>query len=239
MFIKRKFFVRDAADDGTGGGASGGDDVQAKIDAAVNEAVNGLKNKNTELLGKLKQTTESLKVWDGFDPENVKSILDKFTENDEAELIKAGKIEDVIKKRTEKRDAEWQKKLDTADLTVQEANGKVAKFMDGMLSDKVRAAVTGKVHDGAVDDALLQAKLIFNLDDDGQAVQLDGENIVLGKDGKTPFSIGEWIESMREVKPHWFPANQSGTGARQSSNGKMIDTTNMSPREKMAAGRRG
>ena len=42
---------------------------------------------------------------------------------------------------------------------------------------------------------------------------------VLGKDGKTPLTVMEAAESKRETRPHWFPAQSSGSGSKQSYGG--------------------
>jgi hypothetical protein len=61
---------------------------------------------------------------------------------------------------------------------------------------------------------------MFTLDENGNAVQRDADgNVVIGKDGKTPFSPSEWLESMRESAPHWFPAGASGSGSNNGSKG--------------------
>lgn len=61
---------------------------------------------------------------------------------------------------------------------------------------------------------------MFALDESGQAVQRDAEgNLVIGKDGKTPYSPAEWLESMRETAPHWFPAGASGSGSGGGAKG--------------------
>jgi hypothetical protein len=61
---------------------------------------------------------------------------------------------------------------------------------------------------------------MFTLDENGNAVQLDGDSqVVIGKDGKTPFNPAEWLDSMRESAPHWFPAGASGSGSGNDKRG--------------------
>ena len=49
-------------------------------------------------------------------------------------------------------------------------------------------------------------------------MKLDGEGrLEIGKDGSAPFGPAEWIESQKELKPHWFPATSSGSGSSGSS----------------------
>lgn len=227
------------AGDGEGGGAGGsggGDDLQAKIDAAVNDAVKGLKDKNQELLGKLKTQSESLKAWDGLDPNQIRDLLGKMEGDEELKLLKDGKLDEVVQRRVAKRDADWQKKLDAATAEAQGEKQKSAKFVGRVLDEQIRAAVNGKVHDKAVEDALFRARMLFTLDEDGNAVQLQDGKAVLGKDGKTAFNPAEWIESMRDSAPHWFPATGSGTGAQQNQGAGGTKTVTRSAFDEMSAG---
>lgn len=212
-------------DGGDGGGGSGGDggsaDIQAKINAAVQEAVTGLKAKNTELLGKLKEREESLKKFDGIDPDAVREILKRFADDEEAGLIKAGKIDEVLNKRTERMKADYDKRLKDALTAAEQASKRAEAFQGRVLDEAIRAAAAkAGIHQHAIDDALFRARSMFVLSEDGQAVQLgDDGKPVLGKDGKTPFTPLEWLEGMKEKAPHWFPANASGGGAGGSGSG--------------------
>lgn len=152
------------------------------------------------------------------DPDKYRQIMSKFDGDEEAQLLAAGKVDEVIAKRTAKRDAEWQRKLDEAMNASNAEKAKAEKFLGRVLDDQIRAAVNGKVHEKAVEDALFRGRMMFSLNDDGVAVQKDKDgSVVIGKDGKTPFMPSEWIESMRESAPHWFPATGTGTGARQAA----------------------
>ena len=101
------------------------------------------------------------------------------------------------------------------------------------------AATKAGIHQHAIDDALLRARSMFRLNDDGQAVQFDQDgNVVIGKDGKTPFTPNEWLDGMKETAPHWFPAGNSGGGVGGNSNkGQKRDLSALSPRERLKAAR--
>lgn len=158
----------------------------------------------------------------GIDPVKVKEMLAKLDQDGEQALIAAGKIEEVIQRRSEKLRADLQRQIDEAHGKTKSAEERVSKYSQRVLDDRIRDAVMGRVHVHAIKsgDVLRAAREIFKLDENGDAVQLDADGKpVLGKDGKTPFSPAEWIESMTEVAPHWFPANASGGGAGGSGSG--------------------
>lgn len=152
----------------------------------------------------------------GIDPVKTRALLSKFDNEEEAALIAAGKVDEVIAKRMAKRDAEQQRLLDAAEARAKDALEVANTFMGRVLDNNIRAAASkAGIHTFAIEDALLRARMLFSLDNNGEAVQFheDGESVVLGKDGKTPFGPSEWLETMKESAPHWFPAGSSGGGA--------------------------
>jgi len=83
------------------------------------------------------------------------------------------------------------------------------------------AAVNAGLVPGAVDDALGRGRRVFTLDEDGRLVARNAEGeVVPGADGERPMTSAEWLESMRESAPHWWPpssgAGAPGAGARDT-----------------------
>jgi len=184
---------------------------------------------------------DALRPYEGIDPVKTKAMLSKFTDDEEAALIADNKFDEVIARRSAKRDAELQRQVDEAH---EQANGALevaSTFMERVLDNHVRAAAADSgLHPSAIEDALLRARAIFSLNDEGEAVQFyeDGETVVLGKDGKTPFSPREWLESMKQKAPHWFPAGGSGGGSmgnKVASGGR--DLSGLSPQQRMTMAR--
>lgn len=161
---------------------------------------------------------EAMKAYEGIDPVKTRALLAKFDNEEEAALIAAGKVDEVIAKRMAKRDADMMKQLDLAKGETEAAKAEAGAYKGQVLDNHVRAAAAkAGIHAFAVDDALLRARSMFTLDAKGHAVQLGADGApVLGKDGKTPFTPAEWLEGMKETAPHWFPAQGSGGGANGS-----------------------
>lgn len=211
------------ADDGAGGGAGGGDDQAAAIQKAVDAAVAGLKAKNQELLGTLKERSEKLKEFDGIDPVAVRSILKRFTDDEESALIAKGEIDTVLSKRTERMQADYEKKLKAEQEQRARSEGKASKLAARTLAGAVRdAAIKAGALTEAMEDIVLRAGPIWRLNDDGEPVAMSGDEVILSKDGKTPLTPQEWAESLRETAPHLWPKAQgsnapgSGSGPRGS-----------------------
>lgn len=216
-------------------------EVQAVIDARINDAVTGLKAKNGELLGKLKETSEHLKRFDGIDPDAVRNILSKFASDEEAGLIAKGDIDTVLQKRTERMQAENAKAIKAEQERAQRAEAKAAKLAQRSLSSTIRDAAmkTGALPE-ATDDIVLRGGGLWRLNDDGDPVAMNGDEVVFGKDGKTPLTPSEWAESLRETAPHLWPRAQ-GSGAPGNS-GRMAaaaaDLSKLSPVARLTEARK-
>ena len=68
------------------------------------------------------------------------------------------------------------------------------------------AAAEATLVPAAMEDALARGRGVFVLDEDGAPVARDAEGkVVTGADGETPLTPAEWLESMRDAAPHWWP----------------------------------
>jgi hypothetical protein len=192
--------------------------IKAAIASAVDASVSGLKTKNTELLGKLKDTTGRLtqfeSQFEGLNIDAVKGLLAKAGQDEETKLLTEGKIDEVFGKRTERLRGEFDKQLKTEKDRADKAESFAGKFRDKVLGDSIRsAAIKAGALPEAADDLILRAKGQFSLNEEGEAVAVDKDGqAILGKDGKTPLSPLEWAESLRESAPHLWP-RASGTNA--------------------------
>ena len=190
-----------------------------------------------------------LKAYEGLDPEDTKAFIARFANDEEMKLIKEGKLDVVKEKWVEKLKGDYEKKLKVATDAIGLEAQKAGKYQAQVLDNAVRqAAAKVGVHPPAVEDALFRARAMFSLDESGNAVQVREGSVVMGKDGKTPYSPVEWLESMREAAPHWFPAMAAGSGASQSkgsgSNGqartvKRATFDGWTPKEKAAYSKEG
>ncbi len=96
------------------------------------------------------------------------------------------------------------------------------RLVQGRDEQLARLAVDGAVRDAAgrvglvpaaIDDALGRGRRVFTLDEDGRPVARDAEGAVVpGADGKSPLTPAEWLETMKDAAPHWWPPS-SGAGA--------------------------
>jgi hypothetical protein len=230
-----------------GAGGQGGQapqipaELQSVVQSMIDNAVQGLKNKNGELHGKLKDATTALQQFDGIDPEAVKTILKRFGDDEEASLIKAGKIDEVLNRRTERLAADWQKKVDAEKQRAQKLEAKANKLAARATSEAIIKAATkaGALPEAAEDIVLRAQGAGFTINDEGDVVAMRDGEIVFSKDGKTPLSPVEWAEGLREAAPHLWPRAQ-GSGAPGSGNGGFqgnVDLSKLTPEQKLTHAR--
>lgn len=220
---------------------------EAEIQKRVDAEVSGLKTKNNELITKNRTLSELAKNFDGVNLEELKALKVSIDANEDAKLIAEGKGAQVIEKYTTRMRAQHEVELAAEREKIALETARADQYKGAVLDNQIREVLVG-LHKGAVDDAIMHARTQFVLDAKGKAVQLDASgNPVLGKDGSNPFSPAEWIEMQKELKPHWFPATSSGSGASggekgSNGSGKTISRANfdkLSPTEQGALARSG
>lgn len=184
------------------------------------EDTSGLKNALSSERSAREALEKKLKEYDGIDVTEVHEMLKHFQSNEEAKLVKEGKIDAVIEKRMEKLRLDLERKLKAAEDAAKAAGDRASRWTQRVLDNHVReAAMKAQLHPNAIDDALFRARQSFKLNDEGAAVQEKDGAVVLGKDGKTPYSVSEWLDTMRESAPHWWPASGNGGGAAAGQSG--------------------
>lgn len=136
---------------------------------------------------------------------------------EEDKLLAAHDFEQVLSNRIEKRDADWKNKFDEKDNIIAGKDGTIEALKQRALQGELTMQLSGieGMHSKGRRDALKAAMTEYTLDDKGRAVMLDSEGeVVIGKDGKTPFSLNEQADSpeYREENIHWYLASAHGAG---------------------------
>lgn len=207
--------------DGTGGAGEISADNPA-VQALIEQATKGLRESQRQILSEKKslqqQFEEFKQQFDGIDPEATRQLNQRIAADEDTRLIAEGKVDEVLERRTKALKGDFQKQLDAAaqreadfQSQLQSSSARIKELLiEQKLSDA--AAKLGMVS-SAVVDARLRAANVFALNEEGDIVAKDSDgSVVLGKDGKTPLTPAEWLETQRETSPHWFPA-PSGGGA--------------------------
>jgi hypothetical protein len=193
-------------------------EAKAAIAAAIEEAVAGLKAHRDTVLEEKKALVIALKKFDGLDAAKVRSMMANINKSEETKLIADGKLEEAWALRSTAIQEHFDTELATRDmritaLTANEGTLKT-RLADLSISTVLRDVATKqKLLPTAVDDALLQGSSLFSMQEDGSLAIIDKNGFTLpGPDGKTPLQPSEWLQSLKETKPHWW-AQSNGAGA--------------------------
>lgn len=173
------------------------------------------RNISAESKRMLREASEKFK---DIDPAKYREMMSKLDGDEEQQLLKAGGIDKVLERRTQKMREKFDADIKARDEEGVTLKAKLTRLEQRALDNHVRAAATkAGIHPTAVDDALLRARSRFTLDDKGDAVELgvDGKPI-LDAQGKKPFTIEAWFEERKKDAAHWFPLGSKGGGGNGS-----------------------
>jgi len=179
-----------------------------------------LQQSNVAIRQDLKDAKASLLVLTtalgGAKPEEIAAKLDLVDEL-QAQVDAHGKggkpdeaaIERIVETRVKRALAPVERERDglkkqVVDLTG-ERDGLSGTLKKGKIDDAVRRVATDlKVLGPAIDDVLLNAGTIFELDEQGKVVTRDNVGVT---PGLTP---DVWLKDMQEKRPHWWPVSKGG-----------------------------
>lgn len=198
------------------------------------------RNNNIDLVKKVETLTEAekeladlrekMEAFKDIDPEAAKEAMEKMNAIKEKQLIDAGKLDEVVEQRIDRRvermraDAEGkiaalQKALDAATTNETSYRSKLEELViDSSLQNAVMSV--GTPRKGAIQDIISRGKQIWKLDDDGNPIPMSGKEVMYGKDGKQPISAEEWAQSLLLDAPYLFEGNAGG-GASGNLNGSV------------------
>lgn len=208
-------------------------DLTNQAKTQVEDAVTGLKNKNAELLDEKKKAQDSLKVFDGIDPEIARTAITFHEENKDAEFLKDGTVDELIDKKTSQLRSDHESALTELSGKLDSAINHGAKYQNlfesKVIDDGLREEAVGQgILPGAVSDIILRGRSVFSLDENGQIEARDAEGKLAVTEDKKVLTPKNWIEGLREKSPHYWPASEGagamgGTGAADSDLTKRLN----------------
>lgn len=194
---------------------------QAK--AKLESETAGLKKSRDTVLAEKKSTAELLKAFKalGKDPEELQEQLQRLDEIENSDLLKKGKVDELVNKQVAKLTAEFEAKLkaatdenETLRSTVKNRESALAKtLVEGGIQEGINNAGL-VVRGGALEDVLARGSRVFRFDpESGKAIAMDGEKPLFDKAGE-PLSFKAWADQLREAAPHLFDeTKKSGTSS--------------------------
>lgn len=156
----------------------------------------------------------------GDDVEAIHTKLDRIDELEAAagDKIDEAKMTELVEARLRTKLAPIERQLETALKDSLDKDVKINDFESKdrtrLISDHVReAAVKSKLIGTAVDDALVLAERMFDIDDSGTVITKDNVGVTPG------VTADVWLTDMQATRPHWWPDSQGG-GSRGSGTGQ-------------------
>lgn len=224
--------------DGADGG--GGDDVKqtdGPSAAELNAKLSEFRENNRKLSRELQETKSSLgqmqKQYGGVDIdmyEKFKEQVDQMKAEEEKTLIKQGKIDEVVARRTAAAIAAKEDELKAVREAYENAKNETGTLKSSLgvhLIERDAQIEIGnrklKVREGALPDVLSRIRAGWQIDDKGNKVPVEQEGgevkVRYGKDGN-PLGMAEDIERLFKIAPHLFEEAKgggAGGGARDAS----------------------
>lgn len=207
-------------DQGPDGKANGKKIFVLDVEGAVDkDRLDEFRGNNIKISNELRELRE---LWEGLKPEEVRLLITSIGNLKPAEveqLLKDGKnIETVVATRTKTMTDDHTRKL-TAIQT--ERDTLFNRLTDVEISQATLTEATKRgLRPTAVLDITSRARSLFKLSDGKVlAFEADGKTVRYGKDGVTPLSISDWLETQMVEAPHLFEPNAGGGAAGGGSGG--------------------
>lgn len=212
------------------------------VDQAV-EVKNALAQERNLRRDTEKNLSELKVKYEGVDVDEYRKLQDRVKGLDDAEVYDKQGIEALVLRRTESMKADHERQVTSLRRENDQLKTTAADYDRRWRQDRIRTALLeavnqAGVYDKAVGDAVQRGLSVFtDLDERGQVVAKNGEDLVYGKDGVNALQPSEWIQSLKASgqAPHlWPPSSGGGAPAMHGGNGQGFDwNTITNPAERM------
>jgi hypothetical protein len=190
------------------------------LDAEGVEDVTGLKSALDKERSNRRSESEALRLLQDrvkdLDLDKAREMLQAAEQNDVEKLIKAGKLEEVIQKRTDKmrRDHEAELSKLQADLKAasEAASTLTTELGETLLRSEIaQQAPLKAIRPTAIPDVIARARGVYKVEEKKLVPYKPDGSPFYGKIGNKLIEIPEWLDSLQEEAPHFFEASK-GTG---------------------------
>ncbi|HEY9173458.1 MAG TPA: hypothetical protein VI136_14320 [Verrucomicrobiae bacterium] len=167
----------------------------------------------------LKKELEDLRAkFDGIDPEEVRKLATEKQRLEEERQLKAGEVDKVVENRVRSLKSDWDKQLATV---TGERDSLTSRLTSIQIDQGVLTAATKRgLRPTAIPDITARARTVFKLVNGGpRAFEADGQTVRYGRDGVTPMTLEEWVDTQVADAPHLFESNAGGGAAGNPAGG--------------------
>lgn len=174
-----------------------------------------------------KELEEQRKRFEGIDPDEVRKLAEEKRELEEKQQLKLGEVEKVLENRMKTAKTEWEKQFAAVAAERDSLNGRLTAIQ---IDQGVTTVATKKgLRPTAIPDITARARTVFRLVNGvPTAFESDGKTARVGKDGMTPMTLEEWVDTQVTDAPHLFETNSGGGAAGDASGGSGTTRANRS-----------
>jgi hypothetical protein len=174
------------------------------------------RNSNVSLL---KERDELKQRFEGIDPDEVRKLAE---EKRKLELLAQGhkpeEVEKIVEGRIKTLRGELEKQISSLTTERDALNGRLTAIQ--IDQGVITTATKRGLRPTAIPDITSRARTIFKLVNGApRAFEADGQTVRYGKDGVTPMTLEEWVDTQVSDAPHLFESNAGGGAASNGSGG--------------------
>lgn len=190
------------------------EEVQGTVQAEIEKATEGLKKNQQKLLDEKKKLQEKYK--DISDPEEALRAIQLISGNEEVRLLAEGKFDEVVQRRLSSATVEYEEQINELNTKFESSEMGKTKYQslytELVIDNSLKqAALKAGVLPAALEDILNKGRAIFGLnEEDERTVEARDKNGKLLKTEDEKILTPEnWIETLKKVSPHYWPASRS------------------------------
>ena len=183
--------------------------------AADKTKLDEFRNTNVALM---RERDELKTRFEGIDPDEVRKLAQEKKHLEEQQRLKAGEFDKVLEARLKTAKVEWDKQLSAV---TSERDALNARLVTIQIDQAVVTEATKRgLRSTALPDITARARTTFKLVNGvPQAFDADSQTARVGKDGVTPMTLAEWLDTQVSDAPHLFESNAGGGAAGNGSGG--------------------
>lgn len=167
--------------------------------------------------------------WTGFfgdkKPEDIRAILDRVPELETiaaSKNINDEKLNELAETRFRSKLAPVERENATLKTELAARDAKLAEYDKRETTRTIHDGVRGeaaklKVVDTAMEDVLMLAERVFELDEKGALITRDMPGLTPG------LAPSVWLTEMQQKRPHWWPASKGGGAGGGNGGGNPAD----------------
>src|SRR5262245_22069561 len=174
-----------------------------------------------------KELEDQKKRFEGIDPDEVRKLAEEKRQLEETQQLKLGEVEKVLENRLKTARTEWDKQFSAVSA---ERDSLTTRLTAIQIDQGITTVATKKgLRPTAIPDITARARTVFRLVNGAPtAFEADGKTVRFGKDGMTPMTLEEWVDTQVADAPHLFETNSGGGAAGDASGGGANNRTNRS-----------